>query len=361
MADYFDSCSSIDPFLRCVAEDSSAAGNNNGIHENGGPMASSSGILDSIRNLKRNTTTTTTSTKSNKHNVAATRNMTSNERKEMLKERLENFLSNGWLNQEEYRKYVAFLSTFDKSDCVGESGKYALKELEKELDATEKEEEEKMMKRTRSKQQQQQSITSSWREMLTPSFLTSSNNNHTSSSSLSSSSSSSSSVSSTTKNLTVNTNTATSGNKKQQQQQQTQQQQQPQPLATATHRVNNGGGAIHAPTIVSPQDISNCVTETEISELFVETCFFARLGFVQPPCCLSCTYQEAMHSKTPLLHCQRWVIWRKDATQIFDPTHAKMRDNAIVVRCQSARKLISGRMIEGYQWDTQEKKLVQRL
>jgi len=326
MADYFDSCSSIDPFLRCVSENSGIGGGERGGENENGPI-SSSGIIDSIRNLKRNTNN------KSKNNFTA-----SNDRKGILKERLEIFLSNGWLNQDEYRKYVAFLSTFDKSDCLGESGNYALKELEKELDATE---EEKMNSRSK----QQQPITSSWREMLTPSFLTSSNT----------SSSSSSSSSSTTKNttagtLTVNTDTTTSNKK---------QQTQPQPLATATNRVVNG--AIYAPTIVTPKDISNCFTEDDISELFVETCFFARLGFVQPPCCLPCTYKEAMKSNKPLLHCQRWVIWRKDATKTFDPTNENMRDNAIVVRCQSARKLISGRMIEGFQWDKREKKIVQRL
>lgn len=295
MADCVDSCSAIEPLMRaidCVPESSDG-----GCHENG------VSIFDSIRNLKGNN-------KSTRKNFDTTN---TGDRKEILKERLEMFVLKKWLTQNEYQKYIAFLSTFDKSDCIGESGNYALKELEKELDATE----EKMSKQP-----------TSWRDMITSTFMTTT-------------------PSAATTTYNKNTGLArvdahTNKNNR-------------QPLATATKRVVNG---VNAPTIVYPKDISNCLSEDAISELFVETCFFARLGFVQPPCCLSCTYKEALKSYTPVIHCQRWVIWRRDANKTLDPSHTNnMRDNAIVVQCQSARKLISGRMVEGFQWDKRGKVL----
>jgi hypothetical protein len=295
MADCVDSCSAIEPLMRaidCVPESNDGGcriGNENG-----------ASIFDSIRNLKGNN-------KSTRKNFDVTK---AGDRKEILKERLEMFVSKKWLTQNEYQKYIAFLSTFDRSDCLGESGNYALKELEKELDATE----EKMSKQP-----------TSWRDMITSTFMTTTP-----------------SVATTT----YNTNTSLAGvdvnNDKNR-----------QPLATATNRVVNG---VNAPTIVYPKDVSNCLSEDAISELFVETCFFARLGFVQPPCCLSCTYKEALKSYTPVINCQRWVIWRRDANKTFDPSHANnMRDNAIVVQCQSARKLIAGKMVDGFQWDKRGK------
>lgn len=300
MADCVDSCSAIEPLMRaidCVPESDDDGGGCHIGNENG------VSVFDVIRNLKG-------SNKGTRKNFDVTN---TGDRIEILEERLEIFVSKKWLTQNEYQKYIAFLSTFDRSDCIGESGNYALKELEKELDATEE-------KKKMSKQQ------TSWRDMITSTIMTATP-----------SAAATTTYNTNTGHARVDVNTSNSR----------------QPLATATNRVVNG---VNAPTIVYPKDISNCLSEDAISELFVETCFFARLGFVQPPCCLSCTYKEALKSYKPVLQCQRWVIWRSDANKTLDPNHANdMRDNAIVVQCQSARKLIAGKMVEGFQWDKRKK------
>ena len=39
--------------------------------------------------------------------------------------------------------------------------------------------------------------------------------------------------------------------------------------------------------------------DDDLSELFVTMCFFARLGFDQPPCCLHCAYHNATKNNSP--------------------------------------------------------------
>ena len=129
----------------------------------------------------------------------------------------------------------------------------------------------------------------------------------------------------------------------------------PTPLATATNRSVT---SIRNPTIVPPSDLSNVLSEHAVADLFVETCFFARLGFVQPPCCMSCTYKEALKGNIPDMDCGTWVIWRKNANKTFDPSNnADLAENAMVVQCKSARKLVTGKLVEGYQWDANQKML----
>jgi len=59
------------------------------------------------------------------------------------------------------------------------------------------------------------------------------------------------------------------------------------------------------------------IDENTIKNLFVEVCFFARLGFVQPPCCLRCAHHlgESYHRKEKLAardeKCNELLIWRK--------------------------------------------------
>eukprot|EP00536_Pseudo-nitzschia_multiseries_P003672 jgi/Psemu1/186368/e_gw1.57.72.1 len=227
-----------------------------------------------------------------------------------LKTRLESFLSCGWLTKEEYQEHVEFLSSF-KNNSIGANGKFSLKELAKELDSIEE---------TKSSQPAPQS----WSDMFMSTLGVSTSKK-----------SNGSSFWSTSKSSDITTSKM--------------------PLATATNRAVNGATA---PTIVSPKNLSNVLSEDSISELFVETCFFARLGFVQPPCCMACTYKEALKGNIPDLKCQRWVVWRKNAKKIFDPSNnTDMGDNAIIVQCQSARKLISGKIVEHYQWDDRAKVL----
>ena len=88
-------------------------------------------------------------------------------------------------------------------------------------------------------------------------------------------------------------------------------------------------------------------------ELFVEMCFFARLGYVQPPCCLHCLYQEAIeHSTTPNHDCERWVAFRKDTTIPLHPDF--LADNIAFVPCSAVRKLLAsdgGGAVNGFTFD----------
>lgn len=114
--------------------------------------------------------------------------------------------------------------------------------------------------------------------------------------------------------------------------------------------------------ILEPADLwtgAACLTESEMQELFVEMCFFARLGFVQPPCCLQCTYRESTKHKkkrSMKLDCRRWVVWRKDAQALLHPH--RLDGNIVIVQCQAARRLLQGDRVEGRRWDAEGKQIV---
>jgi len=110
--------------------------------------------------------------------------------------------------------------------------------------------------------------------------------------------------------------------------------------------------------IVTPRLLSNVLSENQVEDLFVKTCFYARLGFIQPPCCMQCTYREAMEDAAPNTRCGRWVLWRKDATKVLHPKH--LHENIIAVKCHTARQLLGGQRVDGYEWDP-KKKMLQRL
>lgn len=237
-------------------------------------------------------------------------------RKAALQQRLEKFQSKGWLSQQEHRKYSAFLSAFDNTAKIGESGTFALKELEVELNLTE----------TRMSGKQ-----STWKKILTPTkakmgggrspFGVFSTNIHSSPRTF----------------LKSPKAMPSFGNN--------------------TLKRYSNGGTTYQGTIVAPSSLSTSLSDDAIATLFTETCFFARLGFVQPPCCMQCTYREAMQSATPRMDCKRWVIWRRNATKPLHPS--SICENAVAVQCQSARKLNAGNMVEAYKWDRTRKVLVE--
>jgi hypothetical protein len=112
-------------------------------------------------------------------------------------------------------------------------------------------------------------------------------------------------------------------------------------------------------SILEPADLwkrASAFDEQQLQELFVEMCFFARLGFVQPPCCLQCTYRESIHKKTPKTECQRWVVWRKDAQKLLHPN--RLDGNILIVKCHVARSLLAGENVEGREWDVERKQVV---
>eukprot|EP00934_Nitzschia_sp_Nitz4_P001373 Nitzschia sp. Nitz4//scaffold44_size153857//3914//4762//NITZ4_002694-RA/size153857-processed-gene-0.113-mRNA-1//1//CDS//3329552076//1373//frame0 len=110
------------------------------------------------------------------------------------------------------------------------------------------------------------------------------------------------------------------------------------------------------PSGTAIKEVSSMVKQLspkEIKALFVETCFFARLGLVQPPCCLKCSYQK----NGPGYACSRWVVWRRNAKHVLHPQ--SLKENVILVQCSAAAPLLEGKVVESYQWNASKKILQQ--
>jgi hypothetical protein len=117
--------------------------------------------------------------------------------------------------------------------------------------------------------------------------------------------------------------------------------------------------------VLSQTHTSN-TNSISVKELFVEMTFYARLGYVQPPCCLHCTYTEYYaqsseedvreHGKQPLTNknidqtkstsgqydkphkCHRYVIWRKDTNLPLHPD--TIATNIVILPCYLVRQLL---------------------
>lgn len=96
--------------------------------------------------------------------------------------------------------------------------------------------------------------------------------------------------------------------------------------------------------------------DAAIKEVFVEMCFYARLGFLQPPCCLRCTYNEAKEQRSVDVTCRRWVVWRKQTDQPLHPD--TLGNNIIMFQCHAVRKLLNGKPVAGQIWDAKRKQLI---
>jgi hypothetical protein len=150
---------------------------------------------------------------------------------------------------------------------------------------------------------------------------------------------------------------------------------------------NNDNSNSNTPQfILEPSDLWSGAVQfdpRQIQELFVEMCFFARLGFVQPPCCLQCTYRDCNdtsptptnnhqnHHRHPnacaaaaasnsskshnVRSCQRWVVWRKDANTLLHPN--LLDGNVLIVQCQAAQRLLAGDQVDGCYWDAENKQV----
>ena len=69
-------------------------------------------------------------------------------------------------------------------------------------------------------------------------------------------------------------------------------------------------------------------------------CFFARLGLVQPPCCLPCAFEEAKQQPNSAINCcNNWVVWRRDANLPLHPD--TLGDNLVFIRCHAVRRLLA--------------------
>ena len=125
-----------------------------------------------------------------------------------------------------------------------------------------------------------------------------------------------------------------------------------------TNSSNNLDSSDGLALILEPKDLyqRNILSNEETQELFVDMCFYARLGFVQPPCCLLCTYQESMEGASPNKTCTRWVIWRRNAETALHPH--QLDGNILVTKCHVAQALLQGETVGGYDWDTDSKKVV---
>mmetsp|Transcript_4788 Transcript_4788/g.7981 ORF Transcript_4788/g.7981 Transcript_4788/m.7981 type:complete len:135 (-) Transcript_4788:67-471(-) len=109
----------------------------------------------------------------------------------------------------------------------------------------------------------------------------------------------------------------------------------------------------------------------QMSDLFVTMCFFARLGFVQPPCCLKCAYRSAKcgdtknngNSKNSKLDssssCNEIVAWRRDAGIALHPD--KLEGNIVFVTCDTAKSLVNGDAYPSIRWDTRNKRLLHEI
>uniref|UniRef100_A0A7S4M7U7 Uncharacterized protein n=1 Tax=Odontella aurita TaxID=265563 RepID=A0A7S4M7U7_9STRA len=102
-----------------------------------------------------------------------------------------------------------------------------------------------------------------------------------------------------------------------------------------------------------------------LRDLFVEMCFFARLGFLQPPSCLSCAFLDAKLSRdgdnSNRVVCRCPVVWRKDATQSLHPDRlgGDASDSGIVITtCTTAQAWMRDEVVEGFCWDRKLRKLV---
>lgn len=107
----------------------------------------------------------------------------------------------------------------------------------------------------------------------------------------------------------------------------------------------------------------------QVSNLFVEMCFFARLGFLQPPCCLFCSFKRSAISQNvtdqntlkETQQCQRFVVWRQDSKILL--CQKSLSGNLLLIRCCDAQKLILGEevisMKDAWRWDVTKQRMVQ--
>lgn len=126
------------------------------------------------------------------------------------------------------------------------------------------------------------------------------------------------------------------------------------------------------PLIVNPTFIQGKLSHEKIKKMFIEMCAFARLQFVQPPSCLSCTLSKRVtgtstnrhSSRYPLYaqpcgekmirqDCPNYVVWRKNANLKIHPQN--MNENIMFVKCASAQALLRGEAINQWKWDAVEK------
>lgn len=122
-----------------------------------------------------------------------------------------------------------------------------------------------------------------------------------------------------------------------------------------------------------PKDVAKvAIDQEELESIFIQMCFYARLAFVQPPCCLKCAFQKkklnikrdgvdenadkndsirnSMNSR-----CKNLVVWRLDARTSLQPKG--LDENTVLVTCSTAQALLRGESVQNMKWDAKERKL----
>ena len=125
---------------------------------------------------------------------------------------------------------------------------------------------------------------------------------------------------------------------------------------------------------VHRMDSSTCsklgLTSVHVADLFVEMCFFARLGFLQPPCCLKCSFLTSLSSQekkrerlSTTQQCNRWVVWRQDASVVL--SRKSLKGNLLLVRCNAAQELVMGQPVTSlkttWRWDSSTQRMMEDL
>ena len=101
-------------------------------------------------------------------------------------------------------------------------------------------------------------------------------------------------------------------------------------------------------------------------------CFFARLGFVQPPACLKCAYKSSQCGETNnkddsqdsskvvvVSSCRELVPWRRDASIPLHPD--KLDGNIVFVTCDTAKSLVNGDAYPSIRWDSRNRRLLHEM
>mmetsp|Transcript_15281 Transcript_15281/g.33012 ORF Transcript_15281/g.33012 Transcript_15281/m.33012 type:complete len:129 (-) Transcript_15281:180-566(-) len=111
------------------------------------------------------------------------------------------------------------------------------------------------------------------------------------------------------------------------------------------------------------RDDEGCEQSGVMDEMFVTMCFFARLGFVQPPSCLKCAYKSSgCGSKNGNKNnnikstCHELVPWRRDANVQLHPD--KLEGNVVFITCDTASSLVNGDAYPSIRWDAKNRCLM---
>lgn len=159
------------------------------------------------------------------------------------------------------------------------------------------------------------------------------------------------------------------------------------------------------------EEADNSSSTSHLSELFITMCFFARLGFIQPPCCLHCAYHAAKTAAdddknkssnnnnnndtttavSNISECYNLIPWRIDTSILLHPSQLTTpltttttisnkenneeennsdsynsdsynsgsgSSNIVFITCTTAQCLVNGDSYPSLRWDSRNKQLL---